>query len=129
MKNSALKFGCYHSGLDQHERERVISAFRNAEFDVLLSTDLGGRGLDIEDIKSVVNFDAPKDFEQYIHRTGRTARAGKSGVCLSFLSKSDYLIFSDLVGVLEKAKQSVPEFLKSYQEVNRMKKMNTILLD
>lgn len=129
LKYEKFKIGSYHGGFDQVEREQTISKFRDGSFEVLLSTDLGGRGLDIEDIKSVVNFDAPKDFEQYTHRTGRTARAGKSGVCLSFFSKSDNHLFTDITKILESASQFVPDFLKPFQAKNISKGNYVILLE
>lgn len=129
LKGNRANIGCYHSGFDQSERERIISKFRSGEFEVLLSTDLGGRGLDIENIRSVVNFDSPKDFEQYVHRTGRTARAGKSGVCLSFFSKQDAGLFEDVANVLVAGKQKIPDFLMSYVDKRQKSQNNTIFAE
>ena len=129
LKGSRQRIACYHGGFDQNERERVIQRFREGQVDVLLSTDLGGRGLDIQDVRSVVNFEAPKDFEHYVHRTGRTARAGKTGTCLTFFSRSDSLLFGDVVGLLQASQQIIPEFLKPYVTKNPMKGMNIILVD
>jgi ATP-dependent RNA helicase DDX23/PRP28 len=102
----------YHSGYEQSEREQIVEMFREGKYDIMLSTDLGGRGLDIEGIKTVVSFDAPKNFETYVHRTGRAARAGKSGTCLTLLTASDAHLFEDFKSMLDKASQPIPPFLK-----------------
>lgn len=102
----------YHSGYEQPEREKIVEDFREGLFDIMLATDLGGRGLDIEGINTVVSFDAPKNFETYVHRTGRTARAGRSGTCLTLLTTQDAHLFESLKMMLEKANQPVPNFIK-----------------
>jgi ATP-dependent RNA helicase DDX23/PRP28 len=102
----------YHSGHEQADREKIVEDFRQGNYDIMLSTDLGGRGLDIEGINTVVSFDAPKNFETYVHRTGRTARAGRSGTCLALLTTQDAHLFESLKMMLEKINQQVPSFIK-----------------
>ncbi|MBV6397612.1 MAG: ATP-dependent RNA helicase DeaD [Anaerolineales bacterium] len=75
-----------HGDLDQHARERVLGRFRNNQLKVLVATDVAARGLDIEDISHVFNYHLPDDAEVYVHRIGRTGRAGKSGVAITLLS-------------------------------------------
>jgi ATP-dependent RNA helicase DeaD len=75
-----------HGDLDQRARERVLGRFRANQLKVLVATDVAARGLDIDDISHVFNFHLPDDAEVYIHRIGRTGRAGKSGVAITLLS-------------------------------------------
>ncbi|MDH5717546.1 MAG: DEAD/DEAH box helicase [Spirochaetia bacterium] len=78
------------SDFTQNKRLAVLNGFRNKKFGVLTATDVASRGLDIDDIKLVINYDIPQDPETYVHRIGRTARAGKEGYALSFCSEVDY---------------------------------------
>ena len=78
-----------HGNLRQNKRDRVIKAFRNNHFRILVGTDIASRGLDIPGIKHVINFDLPQLPEDFIHRIGRTARAGAEGSALSFIGKQD----------------------------------------
>ena len=90
-----------HSDLEQKEREKVINGFKNAKIRVLVATDVMSRGIDVEGIDLVINFDVPKDPEDYIHRIGRTARAHLKGVAFTFITQSDYSYFKkiqELVG-------------------------------
>lgn len=82
---------CLHSGRDQDTRERLIASFRGADLNVLLASDVVARGLDIPDVELVVNFDLPGHSEDFIHRLGRTGRAGKSGRAMSFYTDLDKL--------------------------------------
>jgi ATP-dependent RNA helicase RhlE len=75
--------------LSQANRERALSAFRTGGFDVLVATDVAARGLDIDDIDLVVNFDVPMHAEEYVHRIGRTGRAHRAGKALTFVSEQD----------------------------------------
>lgn len=83
-----------HSDLDQAEREEVLRGFKNRKFQVLVATDIISRGIDIEDIDLVVNYDVPSDPEDYIHRIGRTARAQSDGVGITFVNpKQKHLLY------------------------------------
>ncbi|MDF1875684.1 DEAD/DEAH box helicase [Sulfurimonas sp. SAG-AH-194-I05] len=90
--NIAMKFKkhgfnaqSFHGDLDQEERNFTLQAFKNKEINILFTTDLISRGLHIEDIDCVINFDLPRSPSEYIHRIGRTGRAGKSGIAISFI--------------------------------------------
>ncbi len=74
-----------HGGIAQAQRTRVMNKFKKAEFEFLVATDVAGRGLDVDDLEVVVNFDLPYDAEDYVHRIGRTGRAGRRGVAISFV--------------------------------------------
>ncbi|MEO5673043.1 MAG: DEAD/DEAH box helicase [Chitinophagales bacterium] len=86
-----LKFsvGAIHSDLEQDERERVLLSFRNRSTQILVATDILSRGIDIENIGLVVNYDVPNDAEDYVHRVGRTARAETTGVALTLVNPDD----------------------------------------
>jgi ATP-dependent RNA helicase DeaD len=75
-----------HGGLNQKQRDKVMSGFRKGKIEILVATDVAGRGIDVSGIEAVFNFDLPRDDEDYIHRIGRTARAGKSGRAFTFIT-------------------------------------------
>jgi superfamily II DNA/RNA helicase len=74
-----------HGNKSQSQRQRALADFERGKSDTLVATDVASRGIDVEDITHVINFDAPEDRDTYVHRTGRTARAGASGVAASFV--------------------------------------------
>ena len=75
-----------HGDLDQNKRNRIMDAFRDGRIRFLVSTDLVGRGIDVDDISHIINYDVPEDPENYVHRIGRTARMGKDGIALMFIT-------------------------------------------
>lgn len=81
---------------------------------MLVTTDLGQRGLDVEGVKYVINFDAPKDISAFVHRTGRTGRAGKKGTAITFLTGKNEELFFDLKNFLVQNGQKVPEELADH---------------
>ena len=89
LKNLSIRSTALHSRLTQRERLTSLSLFRSSVVPVLVSTDVGARGLDIDDVALVVNWDLPDEPEEYTHRVGRTARAGRSGVSMSFVTERD----------------------------------------
>lgn len=88
-----------HSQLSQSSRLANLQSFRNGQARVLISTDVGSRGLDVPEVKMVVNWDLPAAWEDYVHRVGRTARAGKQGWAVSFVTERDTEV---LKGIEEK---------------------------
>jgi ATP-dependent RNA helicase DDX21 len=76
-----------HGDIAQNQREVTMKRFRDGKFRVLVATDVASRGLDIPDVDVVIQIEPPKEVETYIHRSGRTARAGKNGVCITFFSQ------------------------------------------
>ncbi len=97
-----------HSDLDQNERETVLRKFRNRELNILVATDILSRGIDVEDIDLVINFDVPGDGEDYIHRIGRTARASSKGVAFTLIDEDDMYNFNRIEELLEKEVQKIP---------------------
>jgi ATP-dependent RNA helicase DDX41 len=101
-----------HGGKDQEERNDAIRKFKAGEKDVLIATDVAAKGLDFPAIQHVINFDMPSEIENYVHRIGRTGRAGKTGVATTFINKScDETTLLDLKGLLKEARQRIPPVL------------------
>jgi ATP-dependent RNA helicase DeaD len=89
LKDLGYQAAPLHGDLTQAKRQRVLDRFRAGEVNILVATDVAARGLDIENVTHVVNYDLPEDPEQYVHRVGRTARMGRAGKAISFVSKHD----------------------------------------
>jgi len=96
-----IKAGAIHGDLKQNRRNRIISDFRNNKFPVLVGTDIVCRGLDVPQIEHVINFDLPQVPEDFIHRIGRTARAGLSGNVISFITSSEHLKWRAIQKILD----------------------------
>ena len=116
-----------HSDLDQSERDNVMYLFRSGKIDILVATDIVARGIDIDDIQLVINYDVPHDKEDYVHRIGRTARAGKNGRSITFVSEKDQQYFARIEKFLGKdvEKLPVPKELgecPAYNKENKTKK-------
>ena len=95
-----MNVGEMHSDLEQTKREEVMLAFKNGHISILVATDIVSRGIDIDDIQIVINFDVPHDYEDYVHRIGRTARAGAEGEALTFVSPDDLRYFRQIENFL-----------------------------
>ena len=89
LKSLLIRSTSLHSRLTQRERLSSLSLFRASVVPVLISTDVGSRGLDIEEVAMVINWDLPNEPEEYVHRVGRTARAGRGGIAVSFVTERD----------------------------------------
>ena len=76
-----------HGDKSQNQRQRALNSFEAGKIDALVATDVAARGIDVRDIKRVINFDPPGDHQAYVHRVGRTARAGRSGIGVTFVSE------------------------------------------
>lgn len=101
-----------HGGREQTDREMALESLRNGEVSILIATDVASRGIDINDITVVINYDFTKDIEEYVHRVGRTGRAGKTGLAITLMTRKDWSKAKDLVEVMEKSGQDVPTELK-----------------
>lgn len=108
LKKLKLNVAAMHSDLDQEQREKVMLDFKNNKITMLVATDIVARGIDIEDIGLVINFDVPNDPEDYIHRIGRTARANTDGVAITFVSESEQGKFHKIETFLEKDIYKIP---------------------
>jgi len=109
-----LKCATFHGDKIQAKREQALNGFKTGFYDLLICTNLASRGLDVEGIKHVINYDAPNSIADYTHRIGRTGRAGKKGVATTFLTKNDQEIFYDLRNYLVESKQKVPDALNDH---------------
>jgi superfamily II DNA/RNA helicase len=112
-----------HSELEQQQRENVLRSFKSRELNILVATDILSRGIDVENIDLVINYDVPHDGEDYIHRIGRTARAAASGVAITFINKKEQHKFAAIESILEKPvhKASVPAHLGKAPEYSPVK--------
>ena len=113
LKRMNINCAPMHSDLSQAERDDVMYRFKIGQVDVLVATDIVARGIDIDDIQMVINYDVPHDVEDYVHRIGRTARAQRDGIAISLVSDQDIRYFSDIERFLEKdiLKTPLPEGL------------------
>jgi len=111
LKQKGLKVEDIHSDLEQKKREEVLLDFRNHKLNVLVATDILSRGIDVEDIDMVINYDVPNDGEDYIHRIGRTARAEADGIAITLISQEEQQKFADIEKLLgeEVHKSVVPQ--------------------
>ena len=111
LKQMQVGCGAMHSDLTQAERDDVMYRFKTGELDVLVATDIVARGIDIDDIQMVINYDVPRDVEDYVHRIGRTARADRDGVAYTLVSDDEMWLFKKIEDFLEKdiTKNARPE--------------------
>ena len=128
LKQMHINCGQMHSDLTQQERDEVMYRFKAGMTDVLVATDIVARGIDIDDIRIVINYDVPHDAEDYVHRIGRTARADRDGVAITFVNETDMQRFHQIEHFLGKevTKNPLPEGLGEGPEyTKRPKKPNT----
>lgn len=96
MGNQQRRGITLHSGKNQEQREAALQSLRSGESEVLVATDLAGRGIDVPDVTCVINWQMASTIEKYVHRIGRTGRAGKQGVAITFLGNEDEEVMYDL---------------------------------
>ncbi len=101
-----------HGGKDQIDRQEAIRNFKNGDIPIIVATSVAARGLDVKELKLVINYDAPSHMEDYVHRAGRTGRAGNTGTCITFITPEQDKLSVDLVRALEASKAFVPDNLK-----------------
>jgi superfamily II DNA/RNA helicase len=102
LEREGLKTTALHGDKSQDERLKALEAFKSGEVDLLVCTDVAARGLDIKDVPAVFNFDVPFNAEDYVHRIGRTGRAGASGLAVTLVSGSDARLVADIEKLLKK---------------------------
>ncbi|XP_006460053.1 hypothetical protein AGABI2DRAFT_67452 [Agaricus bisporus var. bisporus H97] len=121
LKTLSIRSTALHSRLTQRERLSSLSLFKASVIPVLISTDVGARGLDIEDVAMVINWDLPQEPEEYTHRVGRTARAGKGGLAISFITERDE---EKILEIENRIKMKLDEMELSEEKV--LEKLNTV---
>ncbi|KAI3863509.1 hypothetical protein MKW92_015377 [Papaver armeniacum] len=115
LDKNGYRVTALHGGKSQEQREISLEGFRNKRFNVLVATDVAGRGIDIPDVAHVINYDMPGNIEMYTHRIGRTGRAGKTGVATTFLTLHDTDVFYDLKQMLTQSNSPVPPELARHE--------------
>lgn len=120
LRKAGFNVGAMHSDLDQAERDEVMYKFKAQQIDILVATDIVARGIDIDDIQLVINFDVPHDAEDYVHRIGRTARANNDGEAITLVSENDQHKFAAIERFLkiEITKKPLPKELGEAPEYN-----------
>lgn len=108
LKLMKLNIGEMHSDLDQSQREHIMREFKSGRINILVATDIVSRGIDIDDIRLVVNYDVPHDSEDYVHRIGRTARANNDGVAITFVNEKEQTNFKNIEKFLERDIYKIP---------------------
>lgn len=108
LQRKHINCGEMHSDLEQAERDDIMFKFKSGQLDVLVATDIVARGIDIDDIAMVINYDVPHDAEDYVHRIGRTARADRDGRAITLVSEDDIYHFQQIEKFLEKEVEKIP---------------------
>ncbi len=120
-----------HGDLSQAQRDRVMKKFREGKIDILIATDVAARGLDIEHITHVINYDIPQDPESYVHRIGRTGRAGKKGIAVTFITPREYRQLKLIeriikTKIIRKVLPSTADILERQKQAIQSKLINTL---
>lgn len=120
LKSAGFNVADIHSDLEQPEREKVLLKFRNRQLQILVATDVLSRGIDVENISLVINYDVPQDAEDYVHRVGRTARAEQTGIAITFVNLEEQFQFAKIEKLIDTVirKQAPPESLGEGPEWN-----------
>lgn len=108
-----------HGDKSQQERDQTLADFKAGKIPMLIATDVAARGLDVKNVKLVVNFDMPNDLEGYVHRIGRTGRAGATGTAISFFTDKSVKMANDLCEILSESNQVVPAELQAMCQQGR----------
>jgi len=124
LQRSGISSRYISSNLSQMSRERVLSDFKAGNISVLVATDVASRGLDIPDVEAVVNYSFPQTIEAYVHRIGRTGRAGKRGNSYTFLTPFEFVPIKQLISVIQKSNQVVPPELYSFKSMKHPSRHN-----
>jgi ATP-dependent RNA helicase DDX3X len=103
-----------HLYVGMQEREMALRSFKSGKTPILVATDVAARGLDIPHVAHVVNFDLPNDIDDYVHRIGRTGRAGKTGLATAFFNENNLSLARPLADLMQEANQEVPAWLTRY---------------
>jgi ATP-dependent RNA helicase DDX46/PRP5 len=108
MKRGFTKISYIHGSREQDERVAAITDFKNGHFPILIATSIAARGLDVKNLKLVLNYDVPRHLEDFVHRAGRTGRAGNTGLCITFLTYDDQPYAADVVKAFKYSDREVP---------------------
>jgi ATP-dependent RNA helicase RhlE len=119
LKQAHMNAAAFHSDLQQNEREEILLRFKNKQLPVIIGTDALSRGIDVEGIDLVINYDVPGDAEDYVHRIGRTARAATTGTAITFVNDRDLKKLKSIEQLIDRpiAQKELPEELKGIEHV------------
>ncbi|CRG97330.1 DEAD/DEAH box helicase, putative [Plasmodium gallinaceum] len=116
LKSKGFDANYLHGRMNQVRRKMVFEKFREKAFQILIATSIAARGLDFPDLELVINYDLPSEFDQYMHRIGRTGRIGKNGVAINYFNSSNKKIIDKLIAHLKKYDQTVPNWLLNFNK-------------
>ncbi|SBS81651.1 RNA helicase, putative [Plasmodium ovale curtisi] len=116
LKSKGFEVNYLHGKMSQVRRQTVFEQFRDKSFQILIATSIAARGLDFPDLELVINYDLPSEFDQYMHRIGRTGRIGKSGIAINYVNSSNRKIIDKLIEHLKKYDQVVPNWLLNFNK-------------
>lgn len=123
LRGQKLRVGVLHGDMDQSERKKVLGFFRNGTINILVSTDIAGRGLDINGIERVINFDMPRNGHQYVHRIGRTGRNNETGIAISLINSTEWNLMAGIERYLKQKfiKRSIKEVEGHFKGPKKLK--------
>jgi superfamily II DNA/RNA helicase len=124
LRNGALRVNVLHGDMDQSERKKVMRFYRSGSINILVATDLAARGLDVEEIQLVINFDMARNANMYVHRIGRTGRAGEQGLAISLINSNEWNLMAGIERYLNQHLErcTVKELEGSYKGPKKLKK-------
>jgi ATP-dependent RNA helicase DDX23/PRP28 len=115
LGDAGLSYTVLHGQMSQDLRMAALESFKNQEVDILVATDVAGRGIDVKGVAQVINYEMPHEIERYTHRIGRTGRAGQKGIATSLVTEEDSSVFYDLSEMLKGAGQPVPKEIERHE--------------
>jgi ATP-dependent RNA helicase DDX3X len=119
LVQNGFRTSSIHGDRSQREREFALRNFKRGVTPILVATDVASRGLDIENVSHVINYDMPENIDDYVHRIGRTGRAGNTGRSTAFFTDKNKNMANEIIKLLEETNQQIPDFLKRFHEENR----------
>lgn len=131
LRKAGYNADCIHGDINQSRREKILSKFRDMKINILVATDVAARGIDVNDLTHVINYSLPKETENYVHRIGRTGRAGKTGIAISFVTTKQEFMIREIEKMtkskLEKGKLPNAEQIAEKKEISKKKEFKTIV--
>merc|ERR1719167_170580 len=121
MNASYTSCASLHGGIDQYDRDSTITSFKQGKVQILVATSVAARGLDVKNLVLVVNYDCPNHYEDYVHRVGRTGRAGNQGYAWTFITPEQDWYSGDIIKALELSDSLVPQNLRDMFEVYKLR--------
>lgn len=126
LYDAGHKVQALHGDKAQAARTRILSDFKTGRAHVLIATDVAARGIDVSDIQCVINYNMPNNSEDYVHRIGRTGRAGKTGISISFFTEDDESLIPELIPILQESQQEIPEEFEAFMSSRRAARANAL---